>query len=121
MNNANIFLAMELLNAHNKQAVKKMVLHGPRGSGKTFSALILAYGLVKVWDKIDVKDSGNHSAYPFTHPGGYIFVRIGPSSLLQNTSRHARHARLLLWMRSIFTASFLNGRKPEVYRKFIPG
>ena len=41
-------------------------------------SLLLAYGLVKDWDKIAVIDSENHSADLYAHLGDYSVVTIGP-------------------------------------------
>jgi hypothetical protein len=68
---------MELQKAQRKQAVIKMGLQGVSGSGKTFSALLLAKGLVQSWDRIVVVDSENHSADLYSHLGDYSVVTIG--------------------------------------------
>ena len=45
-----------------RQARIKMALQGCAGSGKTYSALLLAYGLCSDWSRIAVIDSENGSA-----------------------------------------------------------
>ena len=45
-----------------KQAKIKLALQGCAGSGKTYSALLLAYGITSDWSKIAVIDSENGSA-----------------------------------------------------------
>jgi CO dehydrogenase nickel-insertion accessory protein CooC1 len=47
----------------------KMGLQGVSGSGKTYSALLLARGLVRDWNKVAVIDSENHSADLYSHLG----------------------------------------------------
>ena len=47
-----------------KQAKIKLALQGCAGSGKTYSALLLAYGLCNDWTKIAIIDS----AVSYTHP-----------------------------------------------------
>ena len=42
-----------------KQAKIKLALQGCAGSGKTYSALLLAYGLCNDWTKIAIIDSEN--------------------------------------------------------------
>ena len=42
-----------------KQAKIKLALQGCAGSGKTYSALLLAYGLTNDWTKIAIIDSEN--------------------------------------------------------------
>jgi len=49
----------------------KLGLQGRSGSGKTYSALLLAYGLVQDWSKIAVIDTENHSADLYAHLGNY--------------------------------------------------
>jgi hypothetical protein len=67
---------MELQKAQRKQAVIKMGLQGVSGSGKTYSALLLAKGLVRDWEKVAVIDSENHSADLYSHLGDYSVVTI---------------------------------------------
>lgn len=59
-----------------KQAKIKMALQGCAGSGKTYSALLLAYGLIKDWSRIAVIDSENGSADLYTNLGGYNVLPI---------------------------------------------
>lgn len=46
-------------------------MQGCAGSGKTMSALLLAYGLCGDWNKIAVIDSENNSADLYAHLGQY--------------------------------------------------
>jgi len=62
---------MELRNAERKQAKIKMGLQAPSGAGKTYSALLLAYGLINDWSRIAVIDTENHSADLYAHLGNY--------------------------------------------------
>ena len=48
-----------------------MGLQAPSGAGKTYSALLLAYGLINDWSKIAVIDTENHSADLYAHLGNY--------------------------------------------------
>ncbi|MFI5360231.1 MAG: AAA family ATPase, partial [Halanaerobiales bacterium] len=48
-----------------------MALQGVSGSGKTYSALLLGYGLCENWSKIAVIDTENHSAHLYAGLGGY--------------------------------------------------
>ena len=55
-----------------KQAkIKFCSLQGCAGSGKTYSALLLAYGLTKDWTKIAIIDSENGSADLYASLGNY--------------------------------------------------
>jgi len=48
---------MKLQQANRKKAKIKMALQGSSGSGKTMSALLIAYGLCQDWNKIAVIDT----------------------------------------------------------------
>lgn len=67
---------MQLQKAERKKAKIKMALSGPPGSGKTMSALLLAYGLCNDWSKIAVIDSENNSADLYAHLGDYLTLSI---------------------------------------------
>ena len=60
-----------------KQAKIKLALQGRAGSGKTYSALLLAYGMTSDWSKIAVIDSENGSADLYAHLGTYNVVSLG--------------------------------------------
>lgn len=63
-----------------KQARIKMALQGCAGSGKTYSALLLAYGLVRDWSRIAVIDSENGSADLYASLGSYNVLPISEYS-----------------------------------------
>ena len=60
-----------------KQAKIKLALQGCAGSGKTYSALLLAYGMTSDWSKIAVIDSENGSADLYAHLETYNVVSLG--------------------------------------------
>src|SRR5574344_2129657 len=62
---------MNLRVSSKKQAKIKLDLQGCAGSGKTYSALLLAYGLCNDWSKIAVIDSENGSADLYASLGQY--------------------------------------------------
>jgi hypothetical protein len=62
---------MNLRVSSKKQAKIKLALQGCAGSGKTYSALLLAYGLCSDWSKIAVIDSENGSADLYASLGQY--------------------------------------------------
>ena len=62
---------MKLQTAQRKRARIKCCLQGPAGAGKSFSALLIAFGLCGDWSKIAVIDTENHSADLYSHLGGY--------------------------------------------------
>jgi len=53
---------MQLKKAERKKVKIRMSLAAPTGFGKTMSALLIAYGMTKDWDKIAVIDTENESA-----------------------------------------------------------
>jgi hypothetical protein len=67
---------MQLRNAGRRQAKIKMGLQAPSGAGKTYSALLLAYGLINDWSKIAVIDTENHSADLYAHLGNYQVLAL---------------------------------------------
>lgn len=62
---------MQLQKATRKKSKLRLNLSGPAGSGKTYSALKLGYGLVGNWDKIAVIDTENGSASLYSHLGEF--------------------------------------------------
>ena len=66
---------MELRKAQRKQAKIKMALQAPSGAGKTYSALLLASGMVD-WSKIAVIDTESHSADLYCHLGDYNVLQL---------------------------------------------
>ena len=62
---------MQLRKSSKKQAKIKLAIQGCAGSGKTYSALLLAYGLCGDWSKIVVIDSENNSADLYANLGDY--------------------------------------------------
>lgn len=69
---------MELKTASRRRAKIKMALQGPSGAGKTYSALLLAYGLCSNWAKVVIIDTEHHSADLYSELGPYNTVSIGP-------------------------------------------
>jgi hypothetical protein len=67
---------MQLQKASRKKAPIKMSLQGPSGAGKTYSALLLSYGLTNDWSKIAVIDSENHSSELYSHLGEYNVLQL---------------------------------------------
>ena len=60
---------MELKKATRKQAKLRMGLSAVSGGGKTYSALLLAFGLTNDWNKVAVIDTENGSASLYSHLG----------------------------------------------------
>jgi hypothetical protein len=67
---------MKLQTATRKRAKIKMALQSPSGSGKTYSSLLIAYGLTGNWENIAVIDTENHSAELYAHLGPYKVLSL---------------------------------------------
>ena len=67
---------MQLRQSSRTQAKIKLALQGCSGSGKTMSALLLAYGLTSNWSKIAVIDTENGSADLYAHLGSYNVLSL---------------------------------------------
>lgn len=67
---------MKLRKACRKNVKIKMGLQGPSGGGKTYSSLLIAYGLCGDWTKIAVIDTENHSADLYDHLGDYNVIPL---------------------------------------------
>lgn len=69
---------MQLRQAQRSATKIKMEINGPTGSGKTMSALKLAYGITDDWSKIAVIDTENGSADLYSHLGGFQVLSLTP-------------------------------------------
>ena len=62
---------LQLRKAQRKQAKLRIGLSAPSGFGKTYSALLLAYGITGDWSKIALIDTENGSGELYSHLGDY--------------------------------------------------
>jgi len=69
---------MKIELAKREQAKIKIGLQGPSGSGKSYSALLLAYGLTNDWSKIVVIDTENKSSSLYSHLGDFNILDLKP-------------------------------------------
>ncbi|MGV1011359.1 MAG: AAA family ATPase [Flavobacterium sp.] len=67
---------MKLHIAQRNQVKLRLGLSGASGFGKTYSALILAYGITEDWSKIAIIDTENGSASLYSHLGGYNVLTL---------------------------------------------
>jgi len=67
---------MQLQKATRKKSKLRLNISGPAGSGKTYSALKMAKGLIGDWSKIAVIDTENGSASLYEHLGGFQTVDL---------------------------------------------
>ena len=69
---------MELKQAQRKQIKLKVGFSGASGFGKTYSALLMAYGVTNDWSKIAVVDTENGSADLYSDLGEYNTLTLKP-------------------------------------------
>lgn len=67
---------MQLRQSMRRAAKMRLALAGASGSGKTYSSLLIAYGMTGDWSKIAVIDSENCSADLYAHLGGYQVLTL---------------------------------------------
>ena len=64
-------MELNLRQSSKKQAKIKLALAGASGCGKTYSSLLIAYGMTNNWSKIAIIDAENGSADLYAHLGNY--------------------------------------------------
>ena len=69
---------MQLKKAERKKSYLKLNLSAPSGAGKTYSALLMAKGLVGDWSKIAIIDTENGSASLYSHLGEFNTLDLEP-------------------------------------------
>jgi hypothetical protein len=69
---------MQLKKATRQQVKLRLNLSAPSGGGKTYSALLMAKGLVSDWGKIAVIDTENGSASLYSHLGEFNVIDLTP-------------------------------------------
>jgi len=62
---------MEFVKASRKKVKLRLNISAPSGAGKTYSALLMAKGLVGEWSKIGIIDTENESASLYEHLGPF--------------------------------------------------
>jgi hypothetical protein len=75
---------MELRQSSKKQAKIKLALAGCAGSGKTYSSLLLAYGMTNNWSKIAIIDTENGGADLYAHLGNYNVLNLKSPFMPEN-------------------------------------
>ena len=69
---------MKLEIVKREQAKIKIGLQGASGCGKSYSSLLLAYGMVGDWSKIAVIDTENKSSSLYSHLGRFYLIDFKP-------------------------------------------
>ena len=67
---------MQLSTASRKKANIRMAIQGPSGAGKTYSSLLIAYGLCKDWSKIAVVDTEQGSSHLYSSLGSFKVLTL---------------------------------------------
>src|SRR5690606_41218002 len=67
---------MKLIQAKRTEVKLRIGLSGASGFGKTYSALLMAYGMTNDWSKIAVIDTENCSANLYAHLGVYGVLQL---------------------------------------------
>lgn len=70
---------MKLHKAERHQVKLRIGLSSPSGFGKTYSSLLLAYGITNDWSKIAVIDTENKSASLYSHLGDFNILSLEES------------------------------------------
>ena len=70
---------MQLQKAQRHQVKLRLGLSGASGFGKTYSALLLAFGITEDWTKVAVIDTENNSASLYSHLGDFNVVSLNQS------------------------------------------
>lgn len=77
---------IQMKKARRSEAFIKMSVRGGTGCGKTYSALLLAKGLVGDWEKVCLIDTENGSGSLYEHLGAYWTIQLdkfSPSSYIE--------------------------------------
>ncbi len=69
---------MQLQNAERKRVKLRLNIASPSGFGKTYGALLIAYGITGNWPKIGVIDTENDSASLYSHLGDFKTISLKP-------------------------------------------
>ena len=67
---------MKLKQAQRNQVKLRLGLSGPSGYGKSYSSLLLAYGITNDWSKIAIIDTENNSASLYSHLGEFNVLTL---------------------------------------------
>ncbi|MGN6400960.1 MAG: AAA family ATPase [Flavisolibacter sp.] len=69
---------MQLQTAERKRVKLRLNIASPSGFGKTYSSLLIAYGITDNWQKIAVIDTENDSASLYSHLGSFKTLVLKP-------------------------------------------
>jgi len=64
--------------AERKKAKLRLGISAPSGAGKTYSSLLIAYGITGDWSKVGLIDTENGSGDLYAHLGDYLVLPLEP-------------------------------------------
>lgn len=67
---------MLIRKAERKKAKLRLGISAPSGAGKTYSSLLIAYGITGDWEKVGLIDTENGSGDLYAHLGDYLVLPI---------------------------------------------
>lgn len=67
---------MKIRKAERKKAKLRLGISAPSGAGKTYSSLLIAYGITGDWEKVGLIDTENGSGDLYAHLGSYSIIPI---------------------------------------------
>jgi hypothetical protein len=67
---------MQIRKAERKKAKLRLGISAPSGAGKTYSSLLMAYGITGDWEKVGLIDTENGSGDLYAHLGDYSIIPI---------------------------------------------
>lgn len=67
---------MQIRRAERKKAKLRLGISAPSGAGKTYSSLLVAYGITGDWEKVGLIDTENGSGDLYAHLGNYSIIPI---------------------------------------------
>jgi len=71
-------MTTQLRKATRQKAKIRLGLSAVSGGGKTYTALLIAFGITSDWNKIAIIDTENNSADLYAHLGGYNVLPLAP-------------------------------------------
>lgn len=69
---------MQIRKAERKKAKLRLGISAPSGAGKTYSSLLIAYGITGDWSKVGLIDTENGSGDLYAHLGDYLVLPLEP-------------------------------------------
>jgi len=67
---------MHIRKAERKKAKLRLGISAPSGAGKTYSSLLIAYGITGDWSKVGLIDTENGSGDLYAHLGEYLVLTL---------------------------------------------